>query len=136
MDYFSDEQENDEEIGALGSILSWDDEDEAEVQASVAATTNALEACDRSSNANFMRQFSSISSENDSFGSIPMPNPINFASEHPATSPAPQAVNNTDAVATAAAAAAAASTQNPTPPLNLPQQVPSAQVPAQNNNNK
>jgi PAS domain S-box-containing protein len=132
MDYFADEQENDEEIGALGSILSWDDEDEAEVQASVAATTNALEACDRSSNANFMRQFSSISSENDSFGSIPMPNPINFASEHPATSPAPQAVNNTDAVATAAAAAAAASTQNPTPPLNLPQQVPSAPVPAQN----
>ena len=43
---FSYFQENDEEIGALGSILSWDDEEEAAVSAAVAATGSALDERD------------------------------------------------------------------------------------------
>jgi PAS domain S-box-containing protein len=91
----SSEQDNDEDIGALGSILSWDDEDEAEDEANVAATSSALEyqentgysklpglnfKKDGDDSAAFMRQFSGISEESDCGNgrfTIPMPYPVN-----------------------------------------------------------
>jgi PAS domain S-box-containing protein len=89
------EQDNDDDIGALGSILSWDDEDEAGVEASVAATSSALEyqektGCsklpvlsfkkDGDDSAAFIRQFSGISEESDCGNgkfTIPMPYAVN-----------------------------------------------------------
>ena len=76
MDFRTDEQENDDDIGALGSILSWDDEDEAGVKASVAATSSALDSREKG-NA-YMRQFSGISDGSDNYASMPMPYPVNF----------------------------------------------------------
>eukprot|EP00545_Synedropsis_sp_CCMP1620_P004782 CAMPEP_0119010292 /NCGR_PEP_ID=MMETSP1176-20130426/4911_1 /TAXON_ID=265551 /ORGANISM="Synedropsis recta cf, Strain CCMP1620" /LENGTH=806 /DNA_ID=CAMNT_0006962927 /DNA_START=930 /DNA_END=3351 /DNA_ORIENTATION=+ len=49
--------QNDEEIGALGSILSWDDEDDAVVSAAVAATASALEERDTLSALPSMRAY-------------------------------------------------------------------------------
>jgi len=93
------QQENDEDIGALGSILSWDDEDEAGVEASVAATTNALDARRerlptlKFKENPFMHQFSGVSSDgSDNFA----PNPVNYEeanvireSQQPAVNAAP-----------------------------------------------